>query len=189
MRWCLYIGLVLLMGCGTTPPQYRTASHSVSRSQRGKTTKRRKKRRRLAKMPKSMKQRCQNVLPLFHRVAKRHNLEPALLVGIARVESGFRPQVVSRAGAVGLMQVMPSTGAHFRCGNLRDVAENAECGARVLRRYLDRYDGNLTYGLSAYNAGFRIPNRARKHRRLPKNMGYVEKVLKARARYLREGCS
>ena len=136
-----------------------------------------------------MAERCRRVIPLFEKAAKRHKLEVGLLVGIARVESGFRPTVVSRAGAVGLMQVMPSTGRHFKCGNLYDLASNAECGARVIRRYIDKYDGDVTYGLSAYNAGFRIPNRARKKRGLPKNMGYVEKVLKARARYLRKGCS
>lgn len=189
MRIVLLTVLVFVFGCGptTSSPSSRVANDSVK--SRAKTKKHRRSRRKLATMPRSMAERCRQVIPLFKDAARRHKLEVGLLVGIARVESGFRPTVVSRAGAVGLMQVMPSTGRHFRCGDLYNVVNNAECGARVLRRYIDRYDGDITYGLSAYNAGFRVPNRARKKRRLPKNIGYVEKVLKARARYLRKGCT
>jgi soluble lytic murein transglycosylase-like protein len=127
-------------------------------------------------------------MPLIKKTARRHRLDISLVAAVAHVESGYRIDVTSRAGARGLMQVMPGTARHFRCGDLWNAADNLECGARVLKRYLAKYRGNMTYGLSAYNAGFRIPNRAFKKRRLPKNFKYVAKVLKVRTRLLRRGC-
>ena len=132
--------------------------------------------------------RCEALLPLIRRTAAHYDVDAGLVVGIVRVESGFNPAARSRVGATGLMQVMPATGRGHRCGALSDPSANLECGVRVLKSFLSHYDGDLTYGLSAYNAGYKIPTRARKARRLPRNFHYVEKVLRARARFLRSGC-
>lgn len=133
--------------------------------------------------------RCGQVMPFAKAVAKSFRLDAGLLLGIARIESRFRPAAKNkRSGAAGLMQVMPSTGRYFKCGNLLDAQANLECGAKILRRYIDYFDGDMTYGIAAYHAGPRSPARAKKRGRLPKNFYYVEKVLKTRSRLLRSGC-
>jgi len=120
--------------------------------------------------------------------AMEHGVDVGLIAGIIYVESSFRKDAVSRAGARGLMQVMPSVGRRLSCGDLFDPDINIACGITVLKRFLERYDHDLIFGLSAYNAGFRIPNEARSNNTLPRNIRYVERVLGARATYLRHGC-
>ena len=109
-------------------------------------------------------------------------------MGLIRVESHFNPGAVSRAGAVGLTQVMPRTAAGNQCGDLKDPIANMDCGSRVLAKFLRKYDGNHLYGLAAYNGGYRIANKANKRAKLPRNERYVEKVLIAKGRYIRGGC-
>lgn len=132
--------------------------------------------------------RCEAVEPLLKKASERSGLDHALLVGIVKVESTFRPDAVSRVGALGLMQVMPINGKKLSCGDLRDPKANIACGVRVLKGFLRYYRDDIVYALSGYNAGFAQPNLARRQARLPKNKAYVEKVLAARARYLRHGC-
>ena len=132
--------------------------------------------------------RCRSLLPTIESLADEHGIDHSLVVAVARVESRFKARAGSGAGAVGLMQVMPSTGRWFKCGELRDPVQNLTCGIRILKRYLKRYDGNLTYGLAAYNSG---PRSADKHRRagiLPRNYRYVQKVLSMRSKYVSKGC-
>lgn len=134
-------------------------------------------------------QRCTQLLPTAKRIARQHRIDVGLMVGIMRVESRFRPEAKNRrSGATGLMQIMPSTGKYFDCGDLAEPAANMDCGARVLRRYIDYFDGSVTYGIAAYHAGPRSPARARKKGRLPRNFHYVQKVMKWRTRFLRKGC-
>lgn len=137
----------------------------------------------------SRQQRCEALLPAIKLAAQATSLDPALLVGIVRVESNFRSDARSRVGAMGLMQIMPRTASGTGCGDPWDPAENVLCGARVLAQFLKAYEGKVVYALSAYHAGWRWPNKARDASRLPKNFGYVEKVLVARAHYLRKGCA
>ncbi len=132
---------------------------------------------------------CLRYLPLVEKYAARYDLEVELVLGVIRVESGFNPTVRSRVGATGLMQVMPRTGKHMKCGkDLADPETNIECGCRVLRRYLDRYDGHVVYGLSAYNCGPGNTAPSRREGRIPFNFPYVEKVLRWRNYFVRVGC-
>lgn len=133
-------------------------------------------------------ERCREVEPLLRAAAEEHGVDVALIAGVIRVESAFRPKVKSHAGAVGLMQVMPSNAERLGCGDLEDPEANIACGVEVLRRFLAYYDQELIYALSGYHAGFRMPNRARAKGELPANANYVERVLAARAGYLRHGC-
>lgn len=133
-------------------------------------------------------ERCRDLLPLIEKAAEEGRIEPALLVGIVRTESNFRADARSPVGAQGLTQVMPATGRAKKCGNLDDPEENLRCGARVLASFLEHYRGDLYLGLSGYNAGHAMPDKARKETRVPRNFQYVEDVLRARARYLRFGC-
>lgn len=84
--------------------------------------------------------------------ARRHGIAPELLRAVAHRESGGRQEVVSRAGAAGVMQLMPGTAAELGV-DARDRAQNIEGGARYLKMMLDRYGGNEEHALAAYNWG------------------------------------
>lgn len=90
---------------------------------------------------------------IVQTAAQRNHLDPALLDAVIGQESGFRPDVVSGAGAIGLMQLMPSTARELGVSDPFDPAQNVEGGAKYLRSLLDRYDGRLDLALAAYNAG------------------------------------
>jgi soluble lytic murein transglycosylase-like protein len=84
--------------------------------------------------------------------AREHGVDARLLTAIARRESAFNENAVSRAGAVGIMQLMPAT-AHVLGVNVYDTRENIFGAARYLRKLLDTYHGDLDLTLAAYNAG------------------------------------
>lgn len=87
--------------------------------------------------------------------AKRHELSPTLVAAVVRAESAYDPQAVSRAGARGLMQLMPATGRRYglQPHQLFEPARNLEAGTRYLSWLLDRFDGDLDLALAGYNAG------------------------------------
>jgi soluble lytic murein transglycosylase-like protein len=91
--------------------------------------------------------------PLIRHAAERNGLTPALVESVIRVESNFQPRAVSPKGARGLMQLMPATAAQLGVRNVFDVRENVEAGVRHLRYLMDRYEGNVSLALAAYNAG------------------------------------
>jgi soluble lytic murein transglycosylase-like protein len=116
----------------------------------------------------------------------RTGLDPLLLASVIRVESRFRPDAVSHAGAVGLMQVLPTTGRQYGVSDLADPGENIAAGSRHLAYLLDRYEGDLDLALAAYNAG---EGSVRRHGGIPpypETRGYVRKV---RSHYERLGTS
>jgi len=132
---------------------------------------------------------CERLVALAAETAEQEGLETGLLLGVMRVESGFMSNALSPVGAVGLMQVMPLSGRRANCGELLEPVDNVACGAHILASFLRYYKGNLTLALSGYNAGHGMPDRAKKESRIPRNFQYVEDVLRARARFLRSGCS
>ena len=85
--------------------------------------------------------------------AKRQRLEPALIKAVIRAESAFNPKAISHAGAMGLMQLMPSTAEQWGVADAYDAAENIRGGTRHLRYLMDRYRGETNHVLAAYNAG------------------------------------
>ena len=87
------------------------------------------------------------------RAAQQHHLQPALLLAVMKAESSFNPTVISKAGAVGLMQLIPETAIRHGVRNLYDANDNITGGAKHLRYLLDRFHGNIRLALAAYNAG------------------------------------
>lgn len=112
------------------------------------------------------------------RHSLRHRLHPALLAAIIKAESDFDPRAVSKAGAVGLMQLMPQTARKLNVRNIYDPDENVGGGATLLRSLLDRFNGNLPLALAAYNAG---ADRVERYQTLPpieETRRFVTKVLR-----------
>jgi soluble lytic murein transglycosylase-like protein len=89
---------------------------------------------------------------LFKEVARTYNLDPKLLHAIAKVESNYNPRAVSPKGALGVMQLIPSTARLVGVSDPFDPRENIHGGARYLKYLLDKF-GDLTLALAAYNAG------------------------------------
>jgi soluble lytic murein transglycosylase-like protein len=85
--------------------------------------------------------------------AERNGLDPALLAGLIKQESGFKPDARSGAGAQGLTQLMPGTAAGLGVTDPLDPAQAIEGGAKYLKQQLDRFGGDTARALAAYNAG------------------------------------
>jgi soluble lytic murein transglycosylase-like protein len=121
----------------------------------------------------------------IYRAAQEQEISPDVAFGLVRAESSFRSRVVSRAGAVGLTQVLPSTGRWIVPGTTRrdlmDPETNLRVGFRYLRYLIDRYDGDESLALTAYNRGPGTVDRHLRQGRNPDN-GYVEMVLNGSSR-------
>ena len=118
-----------------------------------------------------------DIYSLASEAARRHGLDPDLVLAVVAVESAFRPAAVSPKGAQGLMQLMPGTARELGVADPLDPAANLDGGARCLSALLARYGGDVTKALAAYNAG---PGAVDKHRGVPpyrETRAYVKKVL------------
>jgi soluble lytic murein transglycosylase-like protein len=90
---------------------------------------------------------------IIYNEAKKNNLPPELVAAVVHTESKFVPTARSGAGAIGLMQLEPRTGHWLGANNLTDPGQNIMAGAKYLRYLVDRFDGNTTKAVAAYNAG------------------------------------
>jgi nitrogen fixation protein FixH len=95
----------------------------------------------------------QDIDAAIDEAAARHNVDPSLVRSVVKVESNFNPNAVSRKGAMGLMQLMPSTARSLNVSNPFDPQQNVDAGVRHLRKLLDNYGGDVRLSLAAYNAG------------------------------------
>jgi soluble lytic murein transglycosylase-like protein len=116
--------------------------------------------------------------------ARETEVDAALIHAVISVESGFNPSARSRAGAVGLMQLMPQTAKRYGVTDRLDPAQNIKGGARYLRDLKVMFDNKLHLVLAAYNAGeeavmkygMRIPP-------YRETVAYVPKVMSHYKRY------
>ena len=116
--------------------------------------------------------------------ADKYNLDESLIKAVIKAESGFNPNAVSKAGASGLMQLMPGTARGLGVEDIFDVEQNIEGGAKYLRGMLDRFDGDKSLALAAYNAG---PNAVKRYGGIPpyqETQNYVKRMLSYERNYL-----
>jgi soluble lytic murein transglycosylase len=116
--------------------------------------------------------------PVISRFSREHQLHPALIRAVIKAESDFDPRAVSRAGAVGLMQLMPQTAVRLDVRDLYNPEDNIGGGTKYLRQLLDRFRGNLPLALAAYNAGEHVVDRYRTLPPIKETRQYVRKVLR-----------
>lgn len=90
---------------------------------------------------------------IIQEAAAEYDVDPALIRAVMQAESAFHPYAVSRAGAEGLMQLMPALADEMGVSDSFDPRENIRGGVRYLKQLLDRHNGNLDLALASYNAG------------------------------------
>ena len=109
--------------------------------------------------------------------SERYGVPVRLVSAVIRAESGFNPRAVSRAGAQGLMQLMPNTATILGVRNSFDPRENIDGGVRHLRSLIDRFPNRLPLALAAYNAGEKAVVQYNGIPPYPETQDYVTKVL------------
>lgn len=115
--------------------------------------------------------------------SKANGVDSALVHAVITAESGYNPAAVSRAGARGLMQLMPNTAARYGVRNIHDPVDNINGGVRYLRDLMTMFNGNMELAVAAYNAGEnavirhgnRIPPYAETVHYVPKVLGFYRK--------------
>ena len=115
---------------------------------------------------------------IITEAAERHGVSFSLLKAMIKIESDFNPRAISRAGAMGLMQIMPENIKNLKIKDPFDPRENIMGGTRYLKQMIDRFNGKLPLALAAYNAG---PNIVERYQRIPpytETENYVEAVMK-----------
>jgi len=116
--------------------------------------------------------------PMVIKAANRHKVDPAMVMAIIMAESSYNPKAISKKGAQGLMQLMPTTAKSLGVKDSFNPEHNINAGVRYFKKLLNQFDGNVELALAAYNAGSR---KVREHRGIPPfgaTKFYVKKVIK-----------
>jgi len=115
---------------------------------------------------------------IINTASYRHGIDPALVHAVVKVESNFNTYALSKKGAMGLMQLMPLTALELNVRNSFNPGENIDGGVKYLRYLIDRYEGNLSLALAAYNSG---ETAVKKWGTIPpfrETQNYVQSILK-----------
>ncbi len=116
---------------------------------------------------------------LIEEYSAKHGLDSDFVKAVVRQESGFNPNAKSKCGAMGLMQLMPSTAKGLGVTNAFDAEQNIYGGTKYLKGLLDRFGNNKELALAAYNAG---PNAVKKYKGIPpyaETQNYVKSIMKS----------
>ena len=120
---------------------------------------------------------------LIDKYATQNNLDPDFVKAVVKQESGFNPNAKSHCGAMGLMQLMPSTAQGLGVKNAFDAEQNIYGGTKYLKGLMDRFGNNKELALAAYNAG---PNAVKKYNGVPpykETQNYVKNVMASYGRF------
>jgi soluble lytic murein transglycosylase-like protein len=121
--------------------------------------------------------------PLIRKVSTRHGVDFALVKAIMHVESSFNPYAASNKGALGLMQVLPSTARRHGVEDFYDPQQNIEAGVRHIKYLSEKFNHKQYLVIAAYNAG---ENAVIRHGGIPpytETQAYVRKVLSMKRQY------
>jgi len=116
--------------------------------------------------------------PIIFQTANRYQVDPALVNAIIMAESEYNPRALSKRGARGLMQLMPATAKELGVKDIYNPEQNIDGGVRYFKQLVNRFDGDVTLALAAYNAGSR---KVRHYRGVPPfkaTKRYIKKVFK-----------
>lgn len=117
----------------------------------------------------------------FHSIilqeAIRHKVDPALVKAIIMAESGYNPNAISKKGAQGLMQLMPSTAEALGVEDAFNPEQNISGGVRYFKQLVNRFDGDVKLALAAYNAGSKIVRHYQGVPPFKSTHYYIEKVF------------
>ncbi len=118
-----------------------------------------------------------HIMNMVSKISQKHGVDENLVKALIKQESGFNPKATSKAGAMGLMQLMPSTAKGLGVKDAYNPAQNVDGGVRYLKSMLDKYNGNVVLALAAYNAG---PGAVDKYGSVPpyaETQNYVKSIL------------
>lgn len=120
---------------------------------------------------------------LISKTAADLQLDAALIKAVIHAESAFRPAVISKKGAIGLMQLMPETASELGVADPREPEQNILAGSRYLAKLLKQYQGEVPLALAAYNAGSSNVSRYNGIPPFAETQAYVKRVAILQKRY------
>jgi soluble lytic murein transglycosylase-like protein len=129
---------------------------------------------------------AQNITDAITEAAEKYDLDPNLIKAVIRAESNFDTDVVSKSGAMGLMQLMPRTAESLGVTDAFNVFQNVDGGAAYLSKMLDRFGGDEELALAAYNAGAAAVNKYGGIPPYTETQNYVPKVIDYKEQYILE---